>query len=84
MTKYAFFQRLPFDCVHYSPRAMRLKVCFVVVLKACRGDQVDSGVQMASTATDSVTATYTIPRQADILLAYSTVPGKSVHLNVAC
>ena len=42
-------------------------------LQACRGSQLDHGVEVADADSD----TQRIPAEADFLMAYSTVPGKS-------
>ncbi|XP_037287900.2 caspase-3 [Rhipicephalus microplus] len=44
-------------------------------IQACRGDRLDSGTQAVLDTADSPNRIYRIPTQADILAAYSTVPG---------
>jgi hypothetical protein len=44
-----------------------------LLLQACRGTKVDSGV--AVDEVDGYALSYVIPTQADILIAYSTVEG---------
>jgi len=57
--------------------------------KACRGDETDAGQQLLLTAprrsatkTDATRArgTYTIPTHIDMLMVYSTIPGKKKTL----
>lgn len=47
-------------------------------IQACQGDKLDSGTTLKErTETDGQpTSTFRIPSQADILVAYSTIPGK--------
>uniref|UniRef100_A0A6M2DRV0 Putative caspase domain protein n=1 Tax=Xenopsylla cheopis TaxID=163159 RepID=A0A6M2DRV0_XENCH len=53
----------------------------LIFIQACRGDEVDAGVQLASRTGDQVdtvaknSAAYTIPANADILVMYSTFAG---------
>uniref|UniRef100_A0A131YZ70 Caspase n=1 Tax=Rhipicephalus appendiculatus TaxID=34631 RepID=A0A131YZ70_RHIAP len=44
-------------------------------IQACRGDRLDSGTQAVLDTADSPNRIYRIPTHADILAAYSTVPG---------
>uniref|UniRef100_A0A131XAK7 Putative caspase n=1 Tax=Hyalomma excavatum TaxID=257692 RepID=A0A131XAK7_9ACAR len=44
-------------------------------IQACRGDRLDSGVKAVLDTADSPTRIYRIPTHADILVAFSTVPG---------
>ncbi|XP_075528378.1 caspase-1-like isoform X2 [Dermacentor variabilis] len=44
-------------------------------IQACRGDRLDAGAQAVLDTSDSPTRIYRIPTHADILAAYSTVPG---------
>jgi len=57
-------------------------VCDVYTYQACRGRRYDAGTEVADSvdSVDSAQATNVrrIPVEADILLAYSVVPGKSI------
>ncbi|KAH7936010.1 hypothetical protein HPB52_016381 [Rhipicephalus sanguineus] len=44
-------------------------------IQACRGDTLKSGTQAVKDAADSPTRVFRIPTHADVLVAYSTVPG---------
>uniref|UniRef100_L7LY79 Putative caspase apoptotic cysteine protease n=1 Tax=Rhipicephalus pulchellus TaxID=72859 RepID=L7LY79_RHIPC len=44
-------------------------------IQACRGDRLDSGTKAVLDTADSSTGAFCIPTHADILVAYSTVPG---------
>jgi len=46
---------------------------YPVHVQACRGEKVDSGVSVDET--DGYSMSYTIPIEADILVAYSTPEG---------
>ena len=50
----------------------------VSYLQACRGSELDHGVEMADAAAEEPVdrKVYRIPSEADILYCYSTVPGK--------
>jgi len=58
-----------------------LCLCMCDCVKACRGNELDSGVEVAD-ATGEPAPAQRIPIEADFLYAYSTTPGLSLCLSV--
>ena len=53
-----------------------------IIVQACRGSQLDHGVVEADSddVTDALPKGRRIPQEADVLMAFSTVPGLSRHV----
>lgn len=65
-----------FTANHCPSLAGKPKLFFI---QACQGEQLDGGIVLSRTETDSsdspTTLSYKIPSHADFLIAYSTKPG---------
>jgi len=47
-------------------------------IQACQGDRLDSGVHLRTQVDSGSSHSFKIPVYADILIAYSTIPGKNI------
>ncbi len=55
--------------------------CIPLLSQACRGTQLDAGVQADDAGSDEAER---IPTEADFLMAYSTVPGLPILVHSSC